>query len=216
MKLQKVVFGLALFGLLGFVNAGKVLANEGVVQLAGKAGTSGRCFAASVYVDGGYRVLVTCRDLKMAVDPVKNKYVVWVQIGETYQRLGEIVSGKLQSGTDEKFEKLFVTLEEDSYPIEPSGEVVLAGQVEAIDFGKGVVDTSTIKVTTTTPTTTPAAKVTEKIDDRGAIIPTVKPTPGTNKLVAVVSGIGKAVLIGFILLLIVVGAMGFLARRKSL
>jgi len=31
-----------------------------------------------------------------------------------------------------------------------------------------------------------------------------------------IAGIGKAVLIGFVLLLVVVGAMGFLARRKSL
>ena len=209
MKKSKLFLGSLFSVVFSFIIAGQASANEGTIKLAGKTDDAGRCFATSVYLDGTYRILVTCRGLKMAIDPIRNRYVLWAQQDTVVQRLGEIVSGKLEAAYDEPFQKLFVSLEKEAYPSTPADEVVLAGLVEAIDFGKGVVDSSLIKPTL-------AVTVATKIDDRGAVVPTRAPAQTGNKLVAIVSGIGKAILIGFILLLVVVGAMGFLAKRKSL
>ena len=175
-----------------------VLANEGVIRLVGPSEEGGSCYAASVYIDASYKILVTCRGLRMALDPVRNKYVVWANAGEKKPRLGEIVNGKLAAGIADKFEALFITLEPDAYGSKPTGVVALTGGVETIDFGKGVA------VITAAP-----------LDDRGAVVPIV--TPGASgRLTNVVVGIGKAILLGFVLLLIVVGVMSFLARRKNL
>lgn len=189
-----------------FLFGTKALANEGSVRLTGKTEAEGRCFAASVYIEGSYKILLTCRGLQMALDPVFNKYVVWAGNSERKHRLGEIVSGKMQASTGEKFDTLLVTLEADGYPTKP-GDVVLTGNVEAIDFGKGMM------TTVLTPTVTGAQEQT-KIDERGALVPT--PTVNNGRLTGAVVGIGKAILFGFILLLIVVGVMSFLARRKNL
>src|SRR3989344_9008422 len=92
--LFSVVFGF----LLLLATAKVVRANEGVVQLAGKTDADGRCFAVSIYIEGNYKLLLTCRGLTMALDPVLNKYVVWANVAERKQRLGEVVSGKLSGG----------------------------------------------------------------------------------------------------------------------
>ncbi|OGD73864.1 hypothetical protein A3A84_04105 [Candidatus Collierbacteria bacterium RIFCSPLOWO2_01_FULL_50_23] len=203
--LFSVVFGF----LLLLATAKVVRANEGVVQLAGKTDADGRCFAVSIYIEGNYKLLLTCRGLTMALDPVLNKYVVWANVAERKQRLGEVVSGKLSGVIAEKFDSLFVTLESDGYPSKPSINMVLNGKVEAIDFGKGTFNSSLVAV---------APSVTGKevkIDERGAVVPTVTQAPPKNLTGAVVA-IGKAILFGFIILLIIVGVMSFLARRKNL
>ena len=205
--MRKFLLGLGL-ALALFLVAKPALANEGVFHLVGPSEDGGSCYAASVYIDGSYKILMTCRGLRMALDPVRNKYVVWANAGEKKQRLGEIVNGKLSASLADKFESLFVTLEPDAYGSKPTGVVALTGNVETIDFGKGVVDSGLAP--TVTPVITGAP-----LDDRGAVVPTV--TPGASgRLTSVVVGIGKAILFGFILLLIVVGVMSFLARRKNL
>ena len=201
-----VIFGLAMFLAL----AGSVRANEGIIRLAGKTNGDGRCFGTSIFVDGSYKILMTCRGLQMALDPVLNKYVVWANLGEKKQRLGEVVNGKLSSTIADKFDSMFVTLEADGYPSKPSINMVLSGNMEPIDFGKGTFNSTlpTLAVPSVTTATT-------KIDDRGAIIPAVTLAPAKNLTGAVVA-IGKAILFGFIILLIIVGVMSFLARRKNL
>lgn len=197
-----------LFGVFVFLAAAKVaMANEGIIRLAGRTDADGRCFATSVFVDGNYKLLMTCRGLSMALDPVLNKYVVWANVGEIKQRLGEIVNGKLSAVIGDKFDSLFVTLESDGYPTKPSINMVLNGKIEPIDFGKGVFNSSLAPAATITQAAT-------KIDERGAIVPTV--APQAKNLTSAVVAIGKAILFGFIILLIIVGVMSFLARRKNL
>jgi len=196
--MNKVFWGLVLAAAL-FLAVKPALANEGVIRLVGSSEEGGSCYAASVYIDASYKILMTCRGLRMALDPVRNKYVVWANAGEKKPRLGEIVNGKLSAGIADKFEALFVTLEPDAYGSKPTGVVVLIGGVETIDFGKGVA------VITAAP-----------LDDRGTVVPTVTPGASEGRLTNVVVGIGKAILLGFVLLLIVVGVMSFLARRKNL
>lgn len=157
----------------------------------------------------------------MASDPVANRYVVWAQIGEKLQRMGEIVSGKLSSSVSEKFDGLLVTLEADAYASRPMGAAVLLGKLEAIDFGTGLTSSVAPLVQPTQPTAlqlggqVDGQVATTLYDGRGAVMPKVEPQQ-QNRLVAVVMGVLKAILFGFILLLIVVGVMSFLARRKNL
>jgi|CXWL01.1.fsa_nt_gi hypothetical protein len=197
-----------------FALASPASANEGIIRLSGRTDVDGRCFAASVYIDGSYKILMTCRGLKMALDPVKNKYVVWANVGERIQRLGEIVSGKLSASVPDKFGSLFVTIEPDGYPSKPSDDTVMTGAIEAIDFGKGVLDTS-LQPTRPTAAQSGGQAAPAVINERGAIVPTISQA-NQGKLTGVVVGIGKAILLGFVLLLIAVGVMSFLARRKNL
>lgn len=187
---------------------GVARANEGTIQLAGKTDTDGRCFATSIYIDGNYKLLMTCRGLSVALDPVMNKYVVWANVGEVKRRLGEIVNGKLSASLSDKFDSLFVTLESDAYSAKPSINMILNGKLEQIDFGKGIFNSS---LATPQPSISPGTK----IDARGAVVPTVTGAPAKNLTGAVVA-VGKAILFGFIILLIVVGVMSFMARRKNL
>lgn len=206
--MKKYLFSVV-FGLLMLLAAVKVAsASEGIVRLAGRTDADGRCVAVSVFIDGNYKLLVTCRGLQVALDPVINKYVLWAVVGERKQRLGEIVSGKLSSVITEPFETLFVTLEADGYPSKPSINMVLNGKIEPIDFGKGSFNSALVTQPTVTGTTT-------KIDERGAVVPTVTSVPQKNLTGAVVA-VGKAILFGFIILLLLVGVMSFLARRKNL
>lgn len=200
--MKKFFLGLVLAAVLVFL-AKPALANEGVFHLVGPSESGGSCYAASVYIDGSYKILMTCRGLRMALDPVRNKYVVWANAGEKKQRLGEIVNGKLSASIPAEFESLFVTLEPDAYSSKPSGVVALTGNVETIDFGQGAVD-SGLQLTPTPATL-----------EESTVVPTVTPS-SSGRLTSVVVGIGKAILFGFILLLIVVGVMSFLARRKNL
>ncbi len=199
---------------LAFFMSGKTsFANEGVLNLRGIGGAS--CFAASVYVDGAYRILMTCRELKSALAPEKNRFVAWVEAEEDakQKRLGEIVNGKMSVVTDVKFSRIFVTLEVDGYGNEPSSDVLLVGSVAPIDFGTAISAPVTISLTPT-PTdevkTTPTKKTS-----------TPKPTKAsddgdTSGLGSALSVVFKIALFGFGLLLLIVGVFSFLQRRRSL
>lgn len=210
---MKKIFG-GLLGLVLFlVLARTSLANEGVIRLFGNTEADGKCYAVSIYVDGSYRLMMTCRGLKVAADPVLNRYVAWAEVSGKNLRLGEIVAGKMQGNLQDKFDYVFVTVEKDGYPTSASESVVMSGRMEAIDFGKGVKDETFVRVTTTqVEANTTSSTATSK----ASTVTTTSQTASSNKLVTVVTGVGKAILLGFILLLVIVGIMGFLSRRKSL
>lgn len=189
--------GLIVLGLFLIV-AGKVVANEGTVELSSKNGEMGGCFAASIYIDGRYRVLMTCRGLRSALDPVKNKYVAWVKKGENFKRLGEVVNGKMQGSIDQDFEKMVITVEKDNYPNKPSGEALLSGELEKIKLDSG------------------QGRMTDR--DEVVITPTLTPTPVTEKTAGTagtaLKAFGKALLTGFLVLLGVVGVLSYLSRKR--
>jgi len=190
------------FGLIAFLSFSRsALASEGTFRMVPPVGGEGRCFASSVFVDGLYRVLVTCRDLRVAVDAEANKYVVWSEVLSSgkRRRLGEVMNGKLMANVDEKFDRLFVTVERDSYVSKPVGAEILSGTVEPIDFGSAV-----------------NARVTPTPTSYKAVTVVAETTTQPTRLVSVVTGLGKAILLGFVILLVIVGVMSYLARRKSL
>lgn len=213
---MKKIFGLAssLFLLILLLSGSvkSVSANEGVLNLRGNG--AGSCYAASIYIDGAYRILVTCRDLRTALSPERNRYVAWVEGEDLKQkRLGEIVNGKLSTITDIKYTKIFITSEEDSYGNKPLGDILLTGQIEPIDFGK----VSTVSPIVPTPTPTQAnVTATPKATSTPKPTAAASGTTSQSGLGSALSTIFKIALFGFGLLLVIVGVFSFLQRRRSL
>lgn len=200
------IFGLV-FALAMLATPGKTLANEGVLNLRG-TGSSGACYAASVFIDGTYKILMTCRELKIALSPEKNRYVAWVEDDAGSQkRLGEIVNGKLQTATDLKFIRIFVTVETESFGNSPSGDVLLTGFVEPINFGPGIASTP---ILTPTPTPTERVSAPTKITQKNGT------TTSENGLGKALGTIFRIALLGFGVLLVIVGVFSFISRRRSL
>ncbi len=208
------VIAAALFG--GVVLAQPAKANEGILLMRGTGGTSGSCFAASVFVDGSYRVLATCRDLKTALSPELNRYVVWLteENGKT-KRLGEIVNGKLATTTNVKFTDLYITAESDGYINKPSENILLTGIVQTINFETGEVKPGAD--VTIAPTPTPS-KVTNKVTPTKAVDVTVETTDETPSkgIGGALSTVLKIALFGFGALLLIVGVFSFISRKRAL
>lgn len=207
--MKKSLFGALISAiLLGFVLffPKGALANEGIINLR-STGASGSCYAASVFIDGTYKILMTCRELKIALSPEKNRYVAWVEDeGGKQKRLGEIANGKLSTITDIKFVRIFISVEADGYGNTPSEDVLLTGFVEPINFGPGIASTPII-----TPTPTPTRE--------SVVVPTNitgKTTTGQSGLGSALSTIFKVALLGFGVLLLIVGVFSFMSRRRSL
>lgn len=206
---KNILLGVLAAGTLAAFSLVKpVSANEGTAMLRGATGTSGACYVASVFHDGQYKVLATCRDLKIALSPEKNKYVLWIanEKDETL-KLGEIVSGKFYGAIDRKFVRLFVTVESSAYNNKPSEDVILTGNLTSIDFGAGVAPEQMIA----TPTPTPSKVVKETVTKAQDVT-----TGQTSSLGSAVGTVFKIVLLGFGVLLLIVGVFSFLSRRRSL
>ena len=126
--------------------------------------------------------------------------------------MGEIVNGKMSVMTDVKIRQIFITSEDDSYGNKPTGEVLLSGSVEPIDFGKGII------IVTPTPTPTQiSATATPKLTTTPKATVTKASTTGqTSSLGSALSTVFKIALFGFGLLLVIVGIFSFLQRRRSL
>jgi hypothetical protein len=210
--MKKLSLGLSAVALMGlFIFPKVILANEGTVLMRG-AGVSGACFATSVFVDGTYRVLATCRDLKTALSPEQNRYVVWInEEGGKTRRLGEIVNGKLATATDVKFSEMFVTAETDGYGNKPSDTVLLSGPVQQINFETGIVNAGANVTTAPTPTPSKALKASPTAAKE---VTTVEKT--SQGIGGALSTVLKIALFGFGALLLIVGVFSFISRRRAL
>jgi hypothetical protein len=213
--MKKIVFGLFSLALLGALAMPKMaMANEGTVLLRG-AGVSGACFATSVFVDGTYRVLATCRDLKTALSPEQNRYVVWLtEENGKQRRLGEIVNGKLATATDVKFTDLFVTAESDGYGNKPSDTVLLSGPVQQINFESSIVNEGPKVTAAPTPTPKNTTKVTPTTAKGSAA--TVEAKTPSSGIGGALSTVLKIALFGFGALLLIVGVFSFISRKRAL
>src|SRR3989344_4005500 len=120
---------LVIVAVFSFVLANRTLANEGTFDLIAGPGQVGECFVASVYVDASYHLLVSCRDLPVAISAERTRYVLWRQTGNKISRVGEIVAGKLSANVSEKLESLFVIAETDAYTSKPTDNSMLAGNL---------------------------------------------------------------------------------------
>jgi len=194
------LFALGIF----FVLVLPVMASEGIAKLESVGGEMGSCFVASVHVEGRFRVLMTCRDLRSALDPVRNKYVAWTKNGENLKKLGEIENGKLQASMSDEFKEVVITVEESNRINKSSGGVVLAGKMEKIELDSGQARMTDWDETVVTPMVTPTPTSMPKIDAASAT--------GAGSVFKI---LGKALLTGFLVLLGVVGVLSYLSRRKK-
>ncbi len=212
-KLYLGLFTVVLWGLLVLPKI--AFANEGTVLMRG-AGVSGACFATSVFVDGTYRVLMTCRDLKTALSPEQNRYVVWLneENGKT-RRLGEIVNGKLATATDVKFLELYITAESDGYGNKPSEAILLTGQVQQINFESDKVNSGATITVTPTPTSKNIVKTSPVKTGEEAITPVAEVSAGQG-IGGALSTVLKIALFGFGALLLIVGVFSFISRKRAL
>lgn len=214
--MKKLALGVSSLAILGSLALPRLaMANEGVAMLKG-AGNSGACYIASVFVDGNYRVLATCRDLKMALSPEQNRYVVWVTQEEDGKprRLGEIVNGKMFMATDAKFSSLFVTAETDGYGNKPSDSTLLSGAISPIDFGAGVVNKEVVP--SPTPTVAKEAKTTKATPTVTVTTDEVVDDTSSQGVSGALSTVLKIALFGFGALLLVVGVFSFISRKRAL
>ena len=218
MKLTSVKTAILSMSVVAFLGVPAVaMANEGIINLRGVPG-EGSCFAASVFVDGSYRVLMTCRDMRTALSPEQNRFVVWQNTDASGKpkRLGEVINGKFQGGTDQKFTRLYITAESNNYAQKPSDSLLLEGYVQEIDFGKGVDAGAFISTPTPTPSkTNVVTKAATKTTTAAGEVVTTEPKAGTS-LGSAVGAIVKVALLGFGALLVVVGVFSYLSRRRSL
>lgn len=209
---KKIFSGLLISVFLGaFLMVRPAQANEGTVLMRG-AGVSGACFGTSVFVDGTYRVLMTCRDLKTALSPEQNRYVVWLnEEGGKVRRLGEIVNGKLTTATDVKFLSLFVTAEVDGYGNKPSDQLLLSGNMRMINFDdeKSMAGAEVTKSPTPTPKS--GVKVTPTMAEEVEVTEVQAKSVG-----GALSTILKIALLGFGALLLIVGVFSFISRKRAL
>jgi len=221
--MKKMILRLFLLVTLVFFGSGVVMANEGVINLRGTGRMA--CYASSIYIDGNYRVTMTCRELITAISPEKNRYIVWYEdTAGKVRSASEIQNGKMTTIIRDKFVRLFVTTEENDYPVKPSTDVILNGYVAPIDFGGdsagGGVILSTItpivSVTTEVTPTPTKEKVTPTAKVTTVVTPKATGTTSQSGLGSALSTIFKVALFGFGLLLVVVGVFSFLQRRRSL
>ncbi len=192
----------------------QVKASEGKLVLKESEESKAVCVGTSVFVDGRYRVLLSCRGLEMAADPVFNRYMAWVREEDgKLRRLGEIENGKLQGSSEEAFTAIEVSLESKSSPLSPSEKMVMTGEVLAFEFGEVIEKKEEVVLSDEVSQVDLGNDVVDEVDDRGAITPPVESTAsGFSKVLSVIL---KALLAGFAVVILVVGLSSYFSGRKK-
>lgn len=207
--MKKIKLFLTALGVFLLLGAGSVRASEGSLYLSDDKG--GVCLGSSVFVDGRYRVLLSCRGLEMAADPIFNRYMVWSEeVGGKMRRLGEIEKGKLQASSDEAFTGLKVSLESEASPLRQEGEMVMSGEVEEFNFGREILEERTEEKDVSEIVLDDSLD--EEMEDRGAVTPAVEST--ASGFSRVLSGVLKALLAGFVVVILIVGVSSYFSNRK--
>lgn len=186
--LAALVLGILLF------KASPALANEGVANLS-DGSSDAKCYLTSIYEDGRFQVLMTCRGLNVALNPKDTFYMAWIEDANgNATRLGEIERGKLTTSIDKEFVKILVTAETNSTPRKPSEKIILSGDMREIPFGT---DTGKKLVEEKVPSVTPTAAAVKKTETKaatssspvGSILRTVGRVVGILVLVLIVAGV---------------------------
>lgn len=157
----------------------KAEANEGVIELDSARDTNPRCFVMSTLVDRSrtYNLLVTCKNLVYPIEGKGRYYILWSvpepdpkddrendnqnERAERPVRIGDIKYGKEMFKTRKPFRELFITVESERSPREPSNNRIMEGFVDNVEFLEGAgTDEMEESDITPSPTFTPATSVT--------------------------------------------------------
>lgn len=178
------------------------VASEGAVKLNPTTGDGPVCLANSVYIDGAYHLLMTCRGLVTPYSAEVTRYALW-QYDATSKKwmfVGRLNQGKFDGVAQSKFNDLQVTAEQVSSPRQPSEFVVAKGTVVPFEFDK-----STTPVVTSNPSATPTPTPT-----------TVTGTPSPSVVSRVAGTVLRLLVIAFVIVLVAVVVMTVVTRRREM
>ncbi len=192
--LISVIFVFALFSVVKPASA-----SEGTVELRSATTNSYRCFVASVQmIDLKYRVLVTCRDLLYPAGDDIFTYMLWGTpvSGKSAIKFGELGLGRAEFRIKTAFSNLFVTTEKNAKTKEPTGPVIMKGNVKRIAFLDNKV----------------SAPAEEEIDAPDEVVASPSPTLSTKD--RLVAGLRKAGVASLLALVAVFGLVFVLTRGR--
>lgn len=195
MKKQKLkTMVILIFSALFLLFTGKAYASEGLVELESQTDEPSRCFAASLRMQSSeYRILFSCRYIIYPVDENIFNYVMWanpVDGGKTI-KLGALGLGKGEFKTKTPFDSLFVTTESKKDTKIPTGNVVMSGDVESIEF----------LGSETTPTPTPDPDAADELTGDEEELEEVQQLTTREKLVLALKRAGIAALFALVALI---------------
>lgn len=201
--MNKVLASIITFLILGSVVTKSAFASEGAIKFNPTTGNTPVCLANSVYIDGAYHLLMTCRGLMTPYSAEITRYALWQYNTETKKWLyvGRLNQGKFDGVAQSKFDELMVTAEEKNTPRTPSEFVVAKGSVVPFEFDK-----TANPVVTVMPSATPTPT------------PTVATTPAkSGSVIGNIAGtVLKLLVVAFVVVLIGVVVMTVITRRREM
>ncbi|OGM75039.1 hypothetical protein A2382_02175 [Candidatus Woesebacteria bacterium RIFOXYB1_FULL_38_16] len=136
MKKFKSLFILSVISVIFALNANRVSASEGYIELTNTVNEASRCYIFSVLMeDGTYRALTSCRDISYPGGTEVFNYIVWANpvSGGNPIKLGTLGLGKVEFESEVAYTSLFVTKQQDGKKVNsPAGQVVMQGSVQKV------------------------------------------------------------------------------------
>jgi hypothetical protein len=201
--MNKILASIITFLVLGSIFTKGAYASEGAIKLNPVTGNSPVCLTNSVYIDGAYHLLMTCRGLVTPYSAEVTRYALWQYSPETKKWLyvGRLNQGKFDGVAQAKFNDLMITAEEKNTPRTPSEFVVAKGSVVPFEFDK-----SATPIVTSMPSATPTPT------------PTVATNPGqSGSVISRVAGtVLRLLVIAFVVVLVAVVVMTVITRRREM
>lgn len=203
MKL-KIIISLVFVLLLAAAYTNITKASEGSFEIYSTQGQDMRCYAASIQMlDRKYNILVSCRDIIYPAQGEVFSYVVWVNPTNDGKpiRLGTLGLGRAFFKSNKPFDRIFVTTEAKKNPRSPSGTVVMEGFLEPIPLLERP----------TTPTPEPEEGLEGEAETAGEQPDKEKQSTTRGR---VVTGLRRAGLIIFVVLVTMVGLIFVITRTR--
>lgn len=126
------------FIMLAHMVAGAVYANEGRISM--QNGPALSCEGVSVWESDRYRIFGRCQGLVYPFAERLDRYMMWAQStrGGGPIRLGEVDRGLFDVVTDQRFTRVFISVEENTSPLQPSKTIIVAGDIQPYNFPSGI------------------------------------------------------------------------------
>lgn len=200
--MRKLIASFILAGVVGLFSTNYAKASEGIFELYSLTDRDYRCFVASIQRQNfSYNIAVTCRNLIYPADDDNIfGYIMWAQPinGQNPIKLGALGLGRAVFSTKTPFDYLFVTLERDNRARNPSNEIVMEGYLSRIEFLDEIQETIQ-----------PDEIFIDDFDDEP--VEEVQELTSRQRLV---TGLRRAAVIIFVLLVVTVATIFILTRKK--
>lgn len=181
----------------------KVSASEGKFELESTTRDNFRCYAFSNFLENRkYRVGISCRNLIYPPEEELFSYILWANSLADNKpiKLGSLGIGKASFDTGKPFDQLYVTIEKNKSVRQPTGTVVMRGNLQRIEFLESA----------QTPTPTAEAGEEETVDEMAQ--EEEQPLSTRDKLLI---GLRRAGLIAFFALVALVGLIFVVSRSRG-